>query len=327
MGWPNHYEGFEVFAGRHRLSSDLGKEEELVGPDSGDRREVLFGAAVGGFVELDDGRIFATADSKTPCVHVIDRADTMSNWMRIPQPLLESGIAGLGFIDADRGRSLYVLGRKEVYVISADGQQLRTLHIIRDAFTKGQTANECLAVLERLKIDKNDDSLYLTCYHPNTSRREVYRYQESRELELLVSGANLQEIWPSCVGVHPNGRLCIGSIEDDVIMVNKDGTNAERYVTLDIDDPDSVLYFGGNIIRDIAFDPGGHMYLAGGYKGPFRVDAETRKVTTIGAFPEGAGCGTVHVKRHSPYKGHLLVASLDTILVSDDPVYPPERMP
>ena len=48
----------------------------------------------------------------------------------------------------------------------------------------------------------------------------------------------------------------------------------------------------------------------------------TGELTAFEGYPDEIAASDVCVKRHGPYKGHLLVCSLRTILVSEQPVYP-----
>jgi hypothetical protein len=89
-------------------------------------------------------------------------------------------------------------------------------------------------------------------------------------------------------------------------------------VTLVVDGLD--LHFDYALIMDA--DEDGNLYL-GGFR-PMRVDISTKKVSNVAEFADLdiAGNEDVHVKRHDPYKGHLLVTKRHVILVTDHPVHP-----
>lgn len=328
MYWPDEYPGFEIFAGRHRLRAELGSNEQMW-VEPGHRLEVTFGA-VGGFVELEDGTILTT-DPVRNWIGRIDVGGNVSTFARIPSRWMESGIEHRdhfeGRIDSERDGSVLVLGKKVVHAVSATGE-VRTLLSLHNPPDEVRGSRHVYSEFTNFKLGP-DGLLYLICRRASGAheKRAIFWCQQFRDLETILIGGDPGDLVPDSIATHPNGRLCVGGCSDEVVLMNRDGSNREEYASLDFSDPTTDEYYGGNTIRDIAFDRGSNMYLAGGYSGPFRVDSHTREISRVGAFPEATGCGTVHVKRHNPYRGHLLVASLDTILVSNDPVYPPDESP
>ena len=85
------------------------------------------------------------------------------------------------------------------------------------------------------------------------------------------------------------------------------------------------LYF--EHARSIDADDNGNLFLGGRW--PIRVDAVTGQVNHLAQFANDTlgSNASVLVKRHAPYRGHLLVATRHVIFVTDSPVLPwdPER--
>jgi hypothetical protein len=69
-------------------------------------------------------------------------------------------------------------------------------------------------------------------------------------------------------------------------------------------------------------DEDGNLYLGGRW--PVRIDVSTKEVTNVARFADEklGGNADVHIKRHAPCKGHLLVATRHVIFVTDHPVHP-----
>lgn len=328
MRWPDDFPGFHVFAGRHELeeqleATDCNRDDQV----SGARLEATFGSP-GGLVETDDGTVFV-ADVGENLLRRIDTEGNVTTFVDVGHRLAEMGMERSdrvrGPIECDPGGNLFVLGYDVVFAISKRGV-MRVLHIVRDEIGEARTGRRGYSHFQSLALGEHG-RLYVVSLHVmehGVREHELYRYTGPHGLASLYLAAGRDAFRPSCVAVDPDGRLWMGGT-DEVVIMSEDGSIGEQYVSLDVHDPVTGVHCGYNTILDIAFDPSGHMYLAGNYSGPFRVDADTQRVTRIGDFPLGNGCSCVHVKRRDPYKGHLLVCTLDTILVSDHPVYPPNQ--
>ena len=85
------------------------------------------------------------------------------------------------------------------------------------------------------------------------------------------------------------------------------------------DDTDDVPLL--NAILGMSFDPAGNLFVADSMEGPLRIDAKTGELSAVGEYPDEIGSSDVCVKRHEPFKGHLLVCGLAMILVSEEPVF------
>lgn len=142
-------------------------------------------------------------------------------------------------------------------------------------------------------------------------RTELCRYDLQR--------LSIDVVFRAATGEALGGVVAYGGkifVTGDGCIYAVEATSGE--VTRVVDGLD--LHFDYALIMDA--DEDGNLYL-GGFR-PMRVDISTKKVSNVAEFADLdiAGNEDVHVKRHDPYKGHLLVTTRHVILVTDHPVHP-----
>lgn len=305
--YQNHeFSGMHVFAGRQVATDD--EEDDFANYVDGPRLQAKLDDPIC-VVENEQGDLFF-GEGHMPCIRKISSEGIVSTFVgggEIGHTMRRDGIGA----DAR-------IGGGGPMAIGSDG----LLYFVDYKFLRSVTPMGAVSTLNDQMEHTGaicsgpGNDLFFTRPAEKWNRRgrfrsDLCRYDLRRSsIDVVFRAEEGDSLWG--VTVHGDRVYVVGRGHIHVVDAK---SGAGSLVTDD-------LFGYAEYAKSIDTDPEGNLYL-GGYW-PMRVDISTKEASNVAEFVDIdiAQNADVHVKRHEPYKGHLLVNTRHVIFVTDHPVHP-----